>query len=214
MPRTKKRKNHAVSDDERDLMLFWWTVYDGNLSRTAKKVSELTGINRSPKVVMDVSRRNNFATLSHVVRDEVNKEFYGNDTPGMGRMLKIAADLLEMDELLINDCKKYLQGFRRGTKIEDIPQLLSVLKYVNSNVNNMSGKKDLKSDSFHAIAEKARPLIGVTMEQVLKDMNEDEKLNVIGEVIEQQIEIILKHQGDDTSNRIKNRKKERKLIDL
>ena len=141
MPRTKKRKNHAVSDDERDLMLFWWTVYDGNLSKTARKVSELTGIKRSPKVVMDVSRRNNFATLSHVVRDEVNKEFYGNDTPGMGRMLKIAADLLEMDELLISDCKKYLQGFRRGTKIEDIPQLLSVLKYVSDSVNNISGKK-------------------------------------------------------------------------
>ena len=61
---------------------------------------------------------------------------------------------------------------------------------------------------------KHEPLIGVTMEQVLKDMTDEEKSNIIGEVIEQQIDIILKHQGDDTGNKIKKRKKEQKLVDL
>lgn len=200
-----RRRKMPVQEEERQLMLFWYTVYEGNYNRVAKKVSELTGIPRSRKVVFDIAKRNNFATLSHVVRDEVNKKFYDTDTPGMGRIMKLTADMMEINEDLVRQCKLWIND-NKHSKIVSLDQLLKVMQHVFKDLENVSGEKNLKGSAFHKLAEQEKMGIGLTIDQVLKDMSPDEQADLLGEVVEQQIDVILENKGE-TTKRGKQRKK-------
>ena len=195
----KKRtgKRTPVSPKEREVMLYWYTFYEGNASRTARKVSSLTGIPRSRKVVADVAKRYNFATLSHVVRDRVNKHFFNDDTPGMGRLLKIASDMLECDEELLLEVKKFLRG-DRSSKVENIKEVLDILKYTNTSLGQLSGSKDFKEESFTKIAEKEGPKLDATLQDILAEMDPNEREEFQEIIVNKQIERILKHKGEES----------------
>ena len=200
----RKRKRVLVSQDERMRMLFWFTVFDGNINRTAKQVTKETGIKRNRKVVFETAKKYNFATLSHVVRDEVNKRFYGSDTPGMGRVMKLAADRLEIDEELILHCKRFLMGDHRS-KVKEIKELLDAMKYITADLSNMANVKDLKGTAFSQIAKKTRPEIALSMDQILASLDEDEKANVLGKVVDDEIVTILENHGQDSNKREKRK---------
>ena len=121
-----RAKRKPFTQGDLDVLLFWYTVYNGNYGQTTKKFNEVTGQNRSYKVILEVTKRHNFATLAHVMRDQVNKRFYESDTPGMGRILKLSADLMDIDEDLIRHCKRYLMGDSKS-KIENVSELIRVL---------------------------------------------------------------------------------------
>ena len=206
----RKKKRVPVSDEERQLMLFWYTIYEGNYNKAAKKVSEETGISRSRKVLFEVAKRHNFATLSHIVRDEVNRRFYGAETPGMGRMLKLTADLMEIDEDLLRQAKLFIQG--RRAKIEDIDQLLKVVKHVTQDISNITGDKDIKRSAFSEISKREKPKIGLTIDQITKDMSEEDKADVLGEVVESEISTLLELRGETTERSKKKAQKEDKEL--
>lgn len=202
-----RRKSKPVNSEERNRMLFWYTVFDGNYNKTAKRISEETGHKRSAKVVMDTARKFNFATLSHVVRDEVNKRFYGTDTPGMGRIMKMTADLLEIDEEILVHCKRFMKG-DRTTKITDVKELLSATKQVLEELKNISGIKGIKDAAFHDLAAKTRPDITLTADQILGNLDEDERAEVLSEVVESQMTTILETRGDRSGKRLKKKDKD------
>ena len=193
-----------VSYNERMRMLFWYTVFNGNYSKTALKVSEETGIKRHRKVVLDTAKRHNFATLSHVVRDEVNKQFYGSNTPGMGRIMKLAADLMEIDEDILVQCKRFFMGAGKS-KIASVTEALRAIKHVTTDLENISGIKDIKNAAFHDLSEKTKPDIGLTMKQVLADLDPKEKHAILGAVVTQQIDTIVENRTGGRSSRQKNK---------
>ena len=189
-----RRQKIKVTEEERMIMLFWYTVFNGNYSQTAKRVSDEMGYQRSRKVVMDTAKRWNFATLAHVVRDEVNKRFYGSDTPGMGRITKMTADLLEIDEDLLIHCKRYLRGDSKA-KIENISELLRVVNHVAKEVTNITGVSDVKKNAFAQISETMRESVGIGVDDVLQGLNEKGREEVVGRIVEQQITTILENKG-------------------
>ena len=189
------RKN-PVTPEERQMMLFWWTVYGGNYNKTAKKVSELTGIKRSRKVVFETAKRHNFATLSHDVRDQVNKQFYGDSSPGVSRLMKMVMDLMELDEALLSHAKNYIMGGVGRTNINNMSEALNVIKHVTSDLSNITGKVDIKSDSFASILESTKPEISISVNKELDELDENERADVVGEIIDIQTARILDYKDN------------------
>ena len=147
---------------------------------------------------MDVAKRWNFATLSHVVRDEVNKRFYSNDTPGMGRVLKLMADVFDIDEDLILHAKRFMMGDRKA-KVDSVKDVILVINHVTKDMKSVTGENDIKQAAMSKIQEKTQPGISLTMDQILEGMPEDEQKEVITEAVEQQINRILNHKSDQTA---------------
>lgn len=190
IPKQRRRKI-PVSPEERQLMLWWWTVYGGNYNKTAKKVSEITGIERSRKVVFEIAKRHNFRTMSHIVRDQVNKQLSADATPGMNRMMKLVMDLMEIDEELLSQAKTYLIGGDGKTKFTNVNEVLGALKYVTSDLENITGKKGIKSGSFEDTAAANKPEISISVQKILSELPEDERDEVVGEIIDIQTNKIL-----------------------
>lgn len=208
----KRMRRIPVNEEERQIMLFYYTLYEGNYSRTAKATTKKTGIPRSRKVVLETAKKYNFATLSHVLRDRVNKEFYGNDTPGMGRMLKLGADLVEIDEELLMQVKKYLGLGVGRSKIQNIKELLDVVKHVGAELSKITGDHDLKNSVLNKISQTEGPKMDLTIEEILRDMDPDQKADVLGQVIENQMNVILEYKGEQTKRTRAKRKKANKTI--
>ena len=188
--KSRYKKGTPVSEKEREIMLFWYTVFDGNFNRIANKVSAITGIKRSRKVVMEVSQRFNFNVQAHVVRDQVNKKFYGDTTPGMSRIMKQVIDMLEIDENLLKHGKRFLQGDSQA-KVKNITELLNVLKHVKEDAKNLTGIKDIKNTAFNQMSERIEPAISYTIDEIMRDMDANEKADLLGEVVESQVQKIL-----------------------
>ena len=208
--RSKRAKN-PISEEEKGIALIWYTLYDGNYNRTAKKVSEVTGIPRTRKVIYELAKRENFDVLANIVRDEVNKQYYGSDKPGMGRILKIVADVLEIEEDLMRQAKRYAQGLG-SSKIRNISELLSILKHVTSDLENISGEGNIKDSAFKKLAHEQGPAIAMTLEQITKNMSAEEKDSLLTDIIDQQTAKILEFHGEETKNTKKKKKKEEKSI--
>lgn len=189
-----RRRKIPVTAEERQIMLFWWTVYGGNLNKTALKVSEIVGFKRDRKVVFEIAKKHNFATLSHIVRDQVNKTYYGDSSPGMNRMMKMAMDLMEMDEEIISHIKNYLVGGQGRSKITSFAEAINGLKYVTSDLENLTGKKGIKNN-FEDMAEQTQPEISISVAKVLDELDDEAKEKVIGEIIDVQTARILDYKG-------------------
>lgn len=190
-----RKKYQKVTPKERNIMLFWYTALDGNYSAVARRTYQQTGIKRSRKVILETAKKHNFATLSHIVRDDVNKRLYGADTPGLGRILKLTADLMDIDEDLINHCKRYLMGDSKS-KIENMTELLKVVSHVGKDITNVTGVKDIKRDAMAHISENMKEEINVSVEQVLSGLEPDEKEDVLKRIVEQQINKIMENKGE------------------
>lgn len=188
--KNKVQKRIRVSPEERQMMLFWYTALNGNYSAVAKKVSSLTGIPRGRKTVMDIAKKHNFATYSHVVRDKVNKEYFGDDTPGMGRILKMAADLLEGDEELLDHALRYLRR-QENTRVESVTEAIKVFQYVEKSMGNITGSSDPKKEGFRKIQEREGPAIDMTLQQILEELPEKERQDVLQDIVEQQLDKIM-----------------------
>ena len=210
----KVRRKIPVTDKERDLMLFYFTVYEGNYNKVAKIVSQETGIPRSRKVVYETAKRNNFATLSHVVRDQVNKKFFGTDTPGMGRIMKITSDVLEIEEEMLRQAKLYINGMR-STKVDNIDQVMRVLKHVTSDLMNITGDKNIKESAFYKMSDNQKNKIGLTIDEITRDMSPEERADLLGEVAENQITTILDYKGQSIKNKkLKSKRDKEDMAEL
>lgn len=189
----QRRRKIPVTAEERQIMLWWWTVFGGNYNKTAKKVSEVTGIQRSRKVVFEVAKKYNFQTLSHIVRDQVNKEYYGDSSPGMTRMMKMAMDLMEMDEEILAQAKTFLKGGNGKCEIQNFTELLNGLKYVTADFENITGKKGIKKNGFEDMAEQAKPEVAISVKQILKELSEEDRMMVTGAMVDEQHARILNY---------------------
>ena len=192
---TPRRKKTLVSAEERQTMLFWWTVYGGNEAKTARKVSEITGIPRHRKVVHETAKKHNFATLSHLVRDQVNKKFYDDSSPGMNRLMKMAMDLMEIDEKMIDHVKNYLFGGNGSTQIKSMGEAVTTLKYITMDMESLTGKKGVKHNSFEEMAEQTQPEIGISVSKILDELTDEAKEEVIGKIIDLQTAKILDYKN-------------------
>ena len=208
---TKRRKKIPVSQDERDRMLFWWTFYKGNCSKTARKVSEETGISRSRKVVFETSKRYNFATMAHIVRDDVIKQVYSTDTPGIGRIVKVSSDVMDVDEQLVDQANRFLQGYS-NTKVKNIDQVIKIVEHVTKNLNVMTGSKDIQSDALEKIAEKEGPRLRYSMDEILNKLSDEERAEVLTEIANEQTMAILEMRGERSTRQKKRDRQANKRI--
>ena len=206
VPQSRK----PITEEERDLMLLWYTFYDGNCNKTAVKISEITGHKRHRKVVYETAKKYNFDVLAHVVRDQVNQKFYGSDTPGMGRVLKLTADVLEIEEDLMLQCKRYIQNM--PTKIGNIDQLLKVLTHVTKDLSAISGEPRVKEAAFKKIAEEEGERISVSLNQVTDNMRPEDKKAFVKDLVDQQMSKILDLKGHETENTRERARKEDEVI--
>lgn len=192
----KKQQRVPVLAKEKQQMLFWYTVYKGNCNAVAKKLTQINKVKRTRKTVADIARKENFATKSHIIRDKVNKQFFGDDTPGMGRMMWLAENLLEFDEELLQDARKFMRG-ERGTRCESIKDCLDIVKHVNTQLSNLIGAKDFKNEAFDKLQEQEGATIELSVQEILDDLPEKERELVMGEVVDEQISKIFQYRGDN-----------------
>ena len=190
MPTTRRRKI-PVTADERQIMLWWWTIYGGNVNKTARKVSEITGIPRHRKVVHEVAKKFNFATLSHVVRQKVHEQFNNDNTPGTNRIRSMLMDLIEIDENIVIQIKNYLIGGQGRTTFTNTAEMIAALKYITADLQNLTGKKNLKDTPFEDIVSDQKPDIEISVMQLLEELDEKEKAEVMEVLVDGQTSRIL-----------------------
>ncbi len=167
----------AITKEEIHRMLFWYTVFDGNINKTAIKHSEDYGINRSRKVVGDVARRENFAVKSHLVRDQVNQHLFSASAVGGWniRMLKMALDLLDIDEKIVKNVKLWFDGKYNKSTFDSSPEALAAIKQVTSDIANLSKNSNPKQAAFQELEQTEGKQIALSLETILGELDEEDK---------------------------------------
>ncbi len=179
---TKKR----ISEEQVDEMLFWYTFYDGNYGKVGTKVG------RNRKVVRDIALKHNFKTKSHLMRNQVNKHFYGVDNPALARTLKMGLALMNTEELLLEEVHAYVSNKRRvSTRFRHMGDVVTVLKHVEDTMVHVTGEPNIRGRTLEEIDKHTAPEHKLTVENILDELSDEEKIEVRQRIIDNQREQII-----------------------
>lgn len=168
-----------VAQEEKEIMLFWYTALEGNISAVRKKMKAETGIDRTRKVIKQVALRENFDTKAHLVRDKVNEYFYGTSNPWMTRSIKMGLDMLEIDEAILGHVKDFFKGNNEKKRFKgpfsSSAEALAAYKQVLSDISALTNEKDPKKKAFDTMAENEKPILDVNFKTLMDELPEEEQ---------------------------------------
>lgn len=149
MKKVNYTKGGRLNPQQKRDALFWWHLYQGNASKVAKE------INTTPKSIIALSQRENFAAKEYLVTERINAFLSGTNDPRFQRIFNTDLKILDISATILDSLHKQVVGTgkkKRKFEFRNVTEMLTALDKIESLYSRLVRNKEDKLEPKRDVA--------------------------------------------------------------